>query len=171
VVNGAAPNPEYGRVVGIRNAHDKSVAAGICAGASVMVCANLSFSGEIQFARKHTSQVMRHLPGIVDRAIELLRLKWTFQDLRFEAYKERELSPERVHDLTVKALDEGAICASRIPRVLHEYRNPSHEEFAEPTVWSFFNAVTETNKGTNLMTLPRRTMKLHAVCDKYAGVN
>jgi hypothetical protein len=52
-------------VVGIRNSHDKAFAAGIIAGAQVLVCDNLCFSGEILLARKHTGHIHYDLPVMV----------------------------------------------------------------------------------------------------------
>ena len=40
----------------------------------------------------------------------------------------------------------GAINSSDIVPVFKEFKNPSHEEFAEPTCWSLLNAFTETIK-------------------------
>lgn len=45
---------DYCWVLGLRNSHDKTFPAGITAGAQVFVCDNLSFSGEVKLARKHT---------------------------------------------------------------------------------------------------------------------
>ena len=67
VVNGTNHN-DYGMVVGVRNSHDKSFPAGLVVGASVFVCDNLSFSGEIKLARKHTVFVERDLPQLIARA-------------------------------------------------------------------------------------------------------
>jgi hypothetical protein len=67
---------DYCRVLGLRNSHDKTFPAGIVAGASVFVCDNLSFSGEIKFARKHTRFIVRDLPQLVERSIGLLMTKW-----------------------------------------------------------------------------------------------
>src|SRR5262249_48876973 len=46
---------DFGLVVGMRNSHDKTFPAGLVVGASVFICDNLSFSGEVKLARKHTS--------------------------------------------------------------------------------------------------------------------
>jgi len=45
---------DYGCVLGLRTSYDKSFANGVCIGASVFVCDNLSFQGEVKFERKHT---------------------------------------------------------------------------------------------------------------------
>ena len=60
--NAQTSSEDYCWVLGLRNSHDKTFPAGIVAGASVFVCDNLSFSGEIKFARKHTRFIVRDLP-------------------------------------------------------------------------------------------------------------
>ncbi len=84
-------NDDYTWVLGLRNSHDKTFPAGIVAGASVFVCDNLSFSGEVKFARKHTRFINRDLPQLVSRAIGLLNEKWNEQDHRITAYKGYEV--------------------------------------------------------------------------------
>src|SRR5262249_15582409 len=48
------PAQDFGLVVGLRNSHDKPFPAGLVVGAAVFVCDNLSFSGEVRLARKHS---------------------------------------------------------------------------------------------------------------------
>ena len=43
--------------------------AGLAVGAAVFVCDNLSFSGEVRLARKHTAHFERDLPQLVGRTI------------------------------------------------------------------------------------------------------
>ena len=159
-----SPYGEYTDTLGLRNSHDKTFPAGIVAGASVFVCDNLSFSGEVKFARKHTRNINRDLPQLVERSIGLLLAKWNDQDKRINAYKETEVEESQAHDLIIRACDVG-VCSNRlIPAVLHEWREPRHEDFEPRTVWSFFNAMTEVLKG-NLVELPKRTERLHALLD------
>ena len=86
---------DYALVLGLRNSHDKRFPAGIVAGASVFVCDNFSFSGEVKFARKHTRYINRDLPQIVERAIGKLVDLWHDQDTRISAYKEAEVDDAR----------------------------------------------------------------------------
>src|SRR4051812_43461777 len=51
VANGQE-DQDFGLVVGLRNSHDQTFPAGLVVGASVFVCDNLSFSGEVKLARK-----------------------------------------------------------------------------------------------------------------------
>ena len=51
---------------------------------------------------------------------------------------------DEVRSRIVRAAELGAINSSDIVPVYKEFKNPSHEEFAEPTRWSLLNAFTET---------------------------
>ncbi len=138
---------DYSYVLGLRNSHDKKFPAGLAVGAGVFVCDNLSFSGEISIARRHTVNINRDLPLLVNRAIGQLSEKWNDQATRFEAYKRTELSEMQVHDLTIRALDAGACTAVQVPHIIKEWRAPRHAEFAESrTAWRLFNSFTEISK-------------------------
>ena len=170
-IHGRKTSTDYCWVLGLRNSHDKTFPAGIVAGASVFVCDNLSFSGEVQFARKHTRFINRDLPQLTERAIGLLLAKWHDQDKRIEAYKESEIDDAEAHDLIIRACDVG-VCSNRlIPAVLHQWREPQHQEFQERDVWSLFNSFTEALKNGNLAELPKRTEALHGLLDVAVGLN
>ena len=161
---------DYCWVLGLRNSHDKTFPAGIVAGASVFVCDNLSFSGEVKFARKHTRYINRDLPQLVSRSIGLLLNKWHDQDKRIAAYKGSGIRDKDAHDLVIRACDAG-VCSNRyIPAVLREWREPRHEAFHERDVWSLFNAFTEALKEGNLAELPKRTEALHGLLDTRVGL-
>jgi hypothetical protein len=167
VENGCS-STDYTWVLGLRNSHDKSLPAGLVAGSQVFVCDNLAFSGEVQVSRKHTVNILRDLPSLIGDAFRRLLGQFREQDRRTALYKASRLIDADAHDLTVRALDGGVICASRIPELLHEWREPRHEAFRLRTTWSWFNAVTEILKG-RLHELPKRTQRLYQICDKYAG--
>ena len=169
VANGHA-NKDFGLVVGLRNSHDKSFPAGLVVGASVFVCDNLSFSGEIRLARKHTVHVERDLPSLIESAVGRLGDLRRSQEERFSAYKEQELSDSAAHDLLVQALDARVLPVTSLPNVLREWREPRHTEFrASKTAWRLFNSFTEVMKG-NLDALPRRTQALHGLLDATCGL-
>src|SRR5580700_744097 len=56
LADGTGPG-DFGLTVGVRNSHDQSFPAGLVIGATVFVCDNLSFSGEVRLARKHTVHI------------------------------------------------------------------------------------------------------------------
>jgi len=165
VVNGHNAD-DFGMVIGVRNSHDKSFPAGLVVGASVFVCDNLSFSGEIKLARKHTSMINRDLPQLIGRAMGQLGTHRRTQDRRFAAYKTTELSDGEAHDLMIRAIDARVCPVTTIPNVIAEWRRPRHPEFSADgkTAWRLFNAFSEALKG-NLDYLPKRTQALHGLMD------
>ena len=161
---------DYCWVLGLRNSHDKSFPAGLVVGASVFVCDNLSFSGEIRMTRKHTTHIMRDLPGLVQTSIGQLMSRWHDQDTRIEAYKQFELSDMQAHDLIVRAIDARAATSTQVPPLLHEWRHPKHDAFQPRTAWSLFNSFTDVMKGLQLSELSRRTQRLHGLFDAQVGL-
>jgi hypothetical protein len=168
-VQNGCTNPDYTWVLGLRNSHDKTLTAGLVAGSQVFVCDNLAFSGEVSISRKHTVNILEDLPGLVGNALGRLLLMFKTQDQRVERYRATRLNDAAAHDLTIRALDSGVICASKIPEVLKEWREPSHEAFRPRTAWSWFNSVTENLKDA-LHLLPKRSQALYRLCDDFVGV-
>ena len=169
-VSNGRQQENYSLVVGVRNSHDKSFPAAIALGASVCVCDNLSFSGEVCLSRRHTRFIERDLPRLVSTAVGTLTDMRHAQDDRIAQYKATEFIDSQAHDLV--ALDAGVVPASQVPKVLAEWREPQHPEFAEcgRTAWRLFNGFTEVLKGRNLAMLPRRTQALHGLLDAHCGL-
>jgi hypothetical protein len=168
-IQGQATAKDYCWVLGLRNSHDKTFPAGITAGANVFVCDNLSFSGEVKLARKHTRFITRDLPRLVQSAVGKLMERWHRQDTRLSIYRVTELDDRAAHDLVIRACDVHVCPNKSIPRILSEWRHPRHREFESRTVWSLFNSFTEALKG-NLIELPRRTEALHGLLDSHVGL-
>jgi hypothetical protein len=169
-VQRADSSADYCWVLGLRNSHDKTFPAGIVAGAQVFCCDNLSFSGEVKLARKHTTHIVRDLPRLVQSAVGKLMEHWNHQDARLSAYRLTEIEDRSAHDLIVRAVDVGVCPNKLVPRVLHEWRKPRHDAFAPRNAYSLFNAFTEALKG-NLVELPRRTEALHGLLDTHVGLH
>ena len=102
-------NDEWGTVVGLRNSHDKRFPAGLAMGAAPFVCDNLAFNGQVVLARKHTTNIMRDLPGVTARAVGKLRDFSGQAERRANSYKVREMGNREAHDLIIRALDAQAI--------------------------------------------------------------
>lgn len=163
-----AGGTDYATVIGIRNSHDKSFPVSFCLGSRVFVCDNLAFSSEVVVRTLHTRFVMDRLPRLVNEGVSKLIDQRGRQDQRIEAYKETEVRGlPHLHDLVLRTYRAGAIPARAISEVVTEYDEPRHEEFRQPTLWSYFNCVTEVMK--NHGNLVGRTQRLHGVIDAEVG--
>lgn len=169
-VTGAQEDKDYSLVVGLRNAHDKSIVGGLAVGAGVHACDNLSFSGEVVIARKHTRFMDRDLPTLIESAMGRLGGLRKAQEDRISAYQRFDLSDAHAHDLAIQALDARIVPVTKLPAVLQEWREPRHSEFKPRNAWSFFNAFTEVLKGSSLFERPVATQALHGLLDTAAGV-
>jgi len=157
-------------VVGIRNSHDKTFPAGLSLGNHVFVCDNLSFSGDVTVARKHTRFIGRDLDRLIFSAVGKLADLRVKQEARFAAYRGRELSDLEAHDLIIRALLARVISGEAVTKVVGEWRKPAHDEFAPRNVWSLFNDFTEVLKGTAPMAAVKRTMTLHGLLDAHCQI-
>lgn len=159
---------DYSWVLGVRNSHDKRFPAGLVGGAQVFVCDNLSFSGEIKIARKHTRYIERDLPQLVAQAISTLKENYHILDNRIAAYRQHGITDRTVHDLMIRAVDQEVCPITKVPGILKEWREPRYEDFRPRNVWSLMNAFTETLKG-DLNHLTTRTTRLHQLLDSHIG--
>lgn len=178
---------EYGVMLGLRNSHDKAFAWGLTLGSRVFVCDNLCFSGEIAINRKHTGGIRDSvIPALMQGFAKLPEIE-AGQALRIERYKALEMEPSYANDYFVRAAAAGVMAPNRILAAVQEFSHPAHESFADKTLWSAFNAITEVMKGTDrvevvkgqevtrhgvggvsIFDMPARGRALHAVTDWYA---
>lgn len=161
----------YSLVIGLRNSHDRSFAASLALGSRVFVCDNLAFSGEVKLARKHTVHILRDLPRLVMRAVGQLGDLRGKQEDRFLAYQRCELVDKDAHDLMIKAVVARAVPGQTLPKVVQEWRRPTHEDFQPRNAWSLFNCFTEVMKQGSAWELSNRTQALYGLFDTAAGVN
>ena len=157
--------------------------AGLACGANVFVCDNLSFSGEIKLARKHTRHIQRDLPRLIASAIGKLGSMQAAQDRRFTAYDAHVIdvahcpagsTPDQVSDgLIMQAYRAGVIASSNIGQVLQEWDRPEQPAFRDlpRNLWRLFNAFTSVlTPRIATADLVRRTIALHGILDLYAGL-
>lgn len=166
-------NETFALVAGWRSSYDKSLAASFVIGSQVFVCDNLAFSGEQQFARKHSANILRDLPTLVRGAVSQTKAMATQQEVRYERYQEAVIKSDvHANHAIIQLLKIGAITTQKVEKVVNEYYEPSHDEHLDAngnrTVWTLFNAATESLKGTGLANLPNRTIALHGKMDEVA---
>jgi len=141
----SSSSPEWHRCIGIRNSHDKSFAVGLSAGIVVCVCTNMAFGGTTVIKRRHTSGIV--LAELIDRAVASLEDDFLTTEAVCENLKDTYLrDDDEARSCIVRAAELGVINSCDILPVFHEFKSPSHEEFAEPTRWSLLNSITEIVK-------------------------
>jgi hypothetical protein len=155
---------DRGCVIGLRNSHDKTFPAGLCAGDAPFVCDNLIFTNTIKLARRHTRNILQDLDMTINRALGKLFGFWNGQDNRIKAYKGMELENSQVNDIVIRACRAGALPKSKIMDVVDQWESSDHPQFWDRNVNSLYNAFTEIYKG-NLVALPSRSDALHSVLD------
>jgi hypothetical protein len=154
----------YEDTVALRNSHDKSFPVGIGFGSRVFVCDNLAFIADTVIKRRHTANLKRDLPGIIGELIEPLALHREAQARTFERYKRALLTDQQADHAVLNMYREGIVNLQRIPEVLHEWEEPSFEEFNERNAWRLFNATTFILTG-KVVENPTVTPRLHKVID------
>ena len=137
-------SPEWSRCIGIRNSHDRSLSVGLTAGITVLVCSNNAFGGSMVIKRRHTRQI--RVRDLVIDAVDALEEEFLTLETVAEGLKIDEVGDDEVRASIVKAAEIQVIPSCDILNVWKEFKEPKHEEFAEPTRWSLLNAFTETAK-------------------------
>lgn len=167
---------DYSFMVGLKNAHDKSVRAALAVGMGVFVCSNLVFRGEIVIGRKHTTEIMTDLPVLMNSAITRLSDRWNSQETLVSAYKSTEVGKLQARDLLIQMAQKEVFPRSQFMDIMEEWEAPRHPEFKDRNLWSLMASVTENLKprenssGSTLWLLPGRTERLHSILDPVAGV-
>jgi hypothetical protein len=105
----------------------------------------MAFGGTTVIKRRHTSGII--LAELIDRAVasledDFLTTETVCEDLKDEYLKD----DDEARSCIVRAAELGVINSCDILPVFHEFKSPSHEEFAEPTRWSLLNSITEIVK-------------------------
>lgn len=155
----------YEDTVGLRNSHDKSFPVGIGFGSRVFVCDNLAFLADTVIRRKHTANLKRDLPGIIGEIIEPLALKREQQHRTIERYRHTLLTDERADHAIMTMFRKGIVNVQRIPDVLHEWDEPSFDDFKDDrSAWRLFNAATFALTG-RVIENANVTPLLHQVID------
>jgi hypothetical protein len=167
---------DFSFAVGLRNAHDKAIRAGLAVGMGVGVCSNLSFRGEIVIGSKHTTEIMNRIPTLMNGAITKLSQKWDTQGRIVQAYKNTDISVNQGHELLIDCARKEVFPRTQLMDIINEWESPRHPEFKDRNLWSLFNGVTEHLKprenstGSTLWILPARTERLHSILDPVAGI-
>lgn len=155
--------------VGVRNSVDKSFPLGFCAGSRVFVCDNLAFRSELLVRRKHTRFGEQRFVTDIAHAVSQLDSFKESESNRIAALKVRELSSDVADALILRSFERGIVNSLYLPRVISEWRQPSHGGDYHPhSAWGLLNAFTQV-LGDRAVRAPAeyavQTMRLNALLD------
>ena len=159
-------NGDIASVIGLRNSHDKSMRAAVCAGDAPFICSNLCFSNEIVLGRKHTAGLSHSaVEWLLSEAIEQLLQKRELTERRNDRLRETALCDSQAHAVAVRAMRAGACAPSHLSRVVDQWHEPEHAEFKARNAWSLQNAFSNVWRSTPLQT-PSRSAALANVLNR-----
>lgn len=152
--------------VGFRNSYDKSISVGLCAGAQVVVCANMMFAGEIMTVRKHTGNITSDLDDLVEDLFQQSNGIYAKTQKDALLMQSMPLSDTMVGDyLGQMFVNEQILNGAQIKKARDEwFKSPT---FQERTLWSAYNACTEALKSSHTSHALDKHTDLHKFTEKY----
>lgn len=155
----------YAAALGVRSSYDKSTAIRLACGSTVFVCDNMALSGDIQVFRKHTTEVLVELGGLLEMGISKLAGAITKQNASFSRWKESPINAWHRDNLIAETYRQGIVPSSQLGQLFDEFKVQTVDH-GPPTLWRMFNAGTHVLKDTPGL-LPERTQRLHKLVDNY----
>jgi hypothetical protein len=151
--------------IGIRNSYDKSIAVGICSGASIIVCDNLMFVGDIVRVRKHTVNVWNDLDEIIKEGIQAAEENFETSRQDRESLSNIVVTQTNAaHVLGELFVNFNVLTSNQLNIAVREWKagnNDAKHPFAERNAWSLYNACTESLKVAHPGEQMDRQVKLH----------
>jgi hypothetical protein len=101
-----------------------------------------------------------------------------YQRQRITAYKGTFMQDSEAHDLMVRAMHEGVVAPSKLPRVLacwkgrgkHAWDEEIDRAFQYLSAWRLFNAFTYVLREATVFSIARRTQALQSLMDRAVGL-
>nr|BAR34967.1 hypothetical protein [uncultured Mediterranean phage uvMED] len=152
---------QIGHAVGIRSSHDKSMSIGFCSGATLFVCDNMAFTGEVTYMRKHTKNVFDDLKEKLVTTIYNSKDKLFNIELDAEKLKNIEINNDDAYAFIGKALGHKTLLARQAQKALEHWNKPPYAEFMNKDAWSLYNANTEALKSTQPNKIIEKHIDLH----------
>jgi len=154
------------RAIGFRNSYNKTLPVGVCGGASVMVCSNLMFVGDVINMRKHTANVKDDLDALIVKLFEDVDKRYTQAHVDAGYMQEIPLSNEQVGDyLGQLFVNQKVLNSSQMTKASDEWFNSN--DFKPRTLWSAYNACTEALKSAHPSNALEKYTKLHTFTEDY----
>lgn len=148
--------------IGFRNSYDKSLAVGLVAGGTVIVCSNLMFKGDIKVVRKHTTGVYTDMKAIITQAIDLALPNYESLNSDMELWKNDPMSKRVMAELAGRMFIEEQLITGEQLKIMRDEIHLSNN-FVHETKWDFYNHITEALKRSH----PKEIMSRHTSVHKF----
>lgn len=168
-------------VVAVVNANDRSSSLKLFAGHQVTACANLSIWGQGVAVRvTHRSRIFERMPSAFERAVDRLQVQKIDNEHRIAAYQNQQCGNGHAHDMLCDMVHKDLLPPTRLRGILNHWHRPDgvggHEEFLPRNLWTFWNAITQTERdgveqgGRSLLqSLPNKHISMTAYLDRVVG--
>lgn len=148
---------ELAMAIGLRNSYDKSMSCGICFGASVFICDNLAFHGDITIMRKHTGDVKSRLVDDLIMAMHRSTAEFLEVQKLAEHLKQIGLNDDQGYKLLGLLHGRGVMTPTIVNEAMRQWKDSEFEVFQPRNAWSLYNACTFALKATP----PNRVLEAH----------
>lgn len=153
-------NDEQRLNIGFRNSYDKSLALGMVAGATVIVCSNLMFTGEVKMMRKHTTGALRDFDHLVTRVINNSLQNFDILQEDTRKLKEIPMTTKEMAEIAGRMfINDDIITATQLSIIKKEIH--FSKMFKELTKWDFYNHCTEALKISHPAVMMQSHINLH----------
>ena len=156
-------------MLGFRNSTNKSMAVGMTAGNSIVVCSNMQFSGEFLSFHKHTSGLhVGRLMQMASTAVGATIEKCQALDTWHEGLKEVEMSGDDMKCITFDMMQDGVFAPSKF-KEFGECAKAEFELSKDRTLHTIHGAATRLVRNSSLFQIADTTKKLHDLCDIWGN--
>lgn len=164
-------NDERGYNVGYVNCNDRSLSWRGLVGENVFICSNMVISANIIGKSKHTSSIHENLLGKIGNTFENLDIFMEKRENEVWHMKDFHMEDVNVGRCLLNIARNNIVPANNIPKIVHEWDNPSHDDFRPRNAWSFLNCCTEINKQSrNPGHFIERSDQLNNVVKEIVGI-
>lgn len=160
VINIGNGNNEQTMNIGFRNSYDKSLAVGLVAGSTVIVCSNLMFAGDIRILRKHTNGVYNDLENMIQSVVGMTAQQFERLQIDTERMKGIEISKIEMAEIAGKMFINDNLINSHQMSIIKKEINFS-DTFTDPSLWTLYNHLTESLKVSHPSERMQKQTKVH----------
>lgn len=140
-------HPDLYMAQGLRGSIDMSMANAGASGAGVFVCDNMAFNADgLKILRRNTRYVEQDFEELIE--MQFNQATGLFEQLKqsFEIYKQVEVDKDTGFEMLGLMMGRKLLSPTQATIAFDDWTTPRHVEFADPTMYSLYNCVTEALK-------------------------